>query len=122
MMPGLQPGLLRARRAQIVLNNVPDSLFISTGGGPGVRQLNLFVTVSNAPGPYFFEFSIDIVEFSPSPASGSGNSASPFVGFSSNIFYDGPEMQLQEVGTAFLRVQAADGTSISIFVPVLAGQ
>ena len=123
MMPGLHPGLLLSGRA-IIFEGVPPYLWIDTRGGPGTRILSLPLTLKNGKAPFFFEWEINLFGMpavTPMPSSGFGNSATPNVSFSSDIYYDGAATFFTEVGTAFLMVTDANGRSSRLDLPIYAG-
>lgn len=121
MMPGLHPGLLLAVRPKIEIEGAPQSLHINTAGGPGTRVLGVALELKNAPAPFHWEFDFEITGFNPVPASGFGTSNNGFVYFETQIYHEGAETALTEVGLARFRVTAANGASAGVGIVVTAG-
>lgn len=120
MIPGLLPGLL-IKSAVIRLIGAPQLLWIDTRGGNGNRSLGLSLTLEGGVGPFFYEWAINIGGFTATPASGFGNTASPYVGFSTNVYVEGGETSYTQVGDAYLQVTGANGATSRIDLPVWAG-
>ena len=121
MLPGLHPGLLMSN-ATIGFEDVPQQLYLSTGGGEGTRQLGLAVTVKNGVAPYTYEWEIALGEFVPVPASGSGVTSNPYVSFTVDVYVSGAVSDYREIGAGYLRVWDAAGNYAAVQVPAYAGQ
>lgn len=122
MLPGLHPGLLIAPAAAIEFEPPPQEIYISTAGGAGNRGMGLFLEVRNGVGPYTYEWSVSAGQYTPTPASGSGTTSQPYVGFSTSVWVDGALSDYQIVGEAYLYVIDAAGNWTSVRVSVAAGQ
>lgn len=124
MLPGLHPGLMIARKT-IEIVGAPQTLHISTSGGPGVRLLGASLELRGAPAPFFWEFDVEIHSgpWIPDPSQGSGTSNNGFVYFQFEVYHgDLGEYALQEVGTARFRVTASNGATASDDITITAGQ
>lgn len=121
MMPGLHPGLLMAV-ARIEFEDVPQQLYLSTGGGEGNRQLGLALTVKNGVAPYTYEWELSLDGFTPVPASGSGTTGNPFISFSANVYVSVAVSDYRQIGAGYLRVWDAAGNYAGVEVPAYAGQ
>lgn len=121
MLPGLHPGLLLSGR-KIVFEGVPPLLYIGTAGGPGNRDLGMFLEVKNGTAPFTFYWSIDAGPFPVTPSSGSGTTNNSTVQFSTTAYVSGGLSDYSLVGEGVLEVIDATGRQASVRVPVYAGQ